>query len=434
MASRMPTEKDDIMATNVDAPVKDDQDLIVLPEMNLPTPAEFAENVKGGFESIYKSLDAEIEVAPKDISTKKNREAIKSLAYKISKTKVALDKRAAALVDDQNKIVKSVNAERKTMKEKLDGMRDSVREPLTQWETVEAERTKKIEDLFNFIHGIKSSQHEGVDFADMDSDSILALVGRLKSSIPADADVFEDLSEQYNGLVATNILDLQERAEKLKAQEAERAELEQMRREKAQREEEERQRLEAERIEKERLTREAEARRVAQVEAQREIEAQKQRAAEAEAREAEAKRVAEELAQREIEEQKHREAAAEARDKQIKESRIAYEAEQKRLREEADKAAEAKRLADIEAEREAAEERKQKAIEDERKRAAQQEQEKILAEQRRKADEEHRVLIDSGIYEALFSIISSYEDQGDILKAVIKAISKDQVPNIKINY
>lgn len=69
-----------------------------------------------------------------DLTTKKGRDAIASIAHKVSKSKTALDNIGKELVTELKKQPKLVDAERKRMRDYLDDLKIEVRKPLTDWE------------------------------------------------------------------------------------------------------------------------------------------------------------------------------------------------------------------------------------------------------------------------------------------------------------
>lgn len=84
-----------------------------------------------------------------DITTKKGREEIASMAFKVSRSKTYLEKAGKDLCDaERAKIditLKAVLASRKRIECELDSIRDQVRKPLTDWENEESARKAKIE-------------------------------------------------------------------------------------------------------------------------------------------------------------------------------------------------------------------------------------------------------------------------------------------------
>ncbi|MDE9463561.1 hypothetical protein KKJ03_19700, partial [Xenorhabdus bovienii] len=75
-----------------------------------------------------------------DLSKAKNRDAIKSLAYKVTQTKTYIDKAGKEVVDELKALPKKVDAARKLFRDELDALSDEIRRPVTEWEEVEKSR------------------------------------------------------------------------------------------------------------------------------------------------------------------------------------------------------------------------------------------------------------------------------------------------------
>lgn len=86
---------------------------------------------------------AEIDAFKPDLTTKKGRDAIASMAYKVAQSKVALETLGKSLADEAKEIPKKIDASRKAMKETLDAWRDEVRKPLDDWEAEQ----KRLEEI-----------------------------------------------------------------------------------------------------------------------------------------------------------------------------------------------------------------------------------------------------------------------------------------------
>lgn len=69
-----------------------------------------------------------------DTSTAKGRKEIASFAYRIASTKSYLDKMGAVLVAKYKELPRLIDANRKTMRDQLDALRDQARKPLDEWE------------------------------------------------------------------------------------------------------------------------------------------------------------------------------------------------------------------------------------------------------------------------------------------------------------
>ncbi|MFP5512446.1 MAG: hypothetical protein ACLGJC_05125 [Alphaproteobacteria bacterium] len=355
----------------------------------------------GGVDKILDSLEAEVRASAKalDISTAKGRKEVASLAYKVARSKTALDDMGKELVSSIKAQANAIDADRRTVRDRLDKLRDEVRKPLDEFEAAEAARIKAHED------GIHAIDCLGMPGAVVTTDAIAA---RLEEARAIDTSGFQEFTKRAEDAKAGAIAKLTAALEESQKRDAERAELERLRQEAAERAARE----EAERIEREAKEREEraaeQARREAEEKARREAEEADRRAA------AERERV-----ERERAEAEERAAQAE-RDRQDAEQR-AKEAEERAERDR------------IEAERRAEEERKAAAEE-----AARKERERIEAEQRaereaaaaREADKQHRATINRGAVQAL---VAAGLPDVEAVKAVT-AIAKGQVPAVRISY
>lgn len=99
--------------------------------------------VAGGADTILNRIREEVakEKPMLDISTEEGRRYIASFAYKIARSKTALDKMGASLNDDHTKAIKVVNSERKRLWDELEKIQEEVRAPLTEWENADKIRT-----------------------------------------------------------------------------------------------------------------------------------------------------------------------------------------------------------------------------------------------------------------------------------------------------
>ena len=62
------------------------------------------------------------------------------MAYKVARSKTALDEQGKELVGAIKKQSGEIDAERKRVRDELDALKDEVRKPLTDWENAEKER------------------------------------------------------------------------------------------------------------------------------------------------------------------------------------------------------------------------------------------------------------------------------------------------------
>jgi len=394
-------------------PAETETALALFPKLNLPSVTKIAEEMNASFKTMYTRLEADIADLPTDMSVKANREKVASYAYRISRTKTALDEAATGVSGDAKKIVDAVNAERKELKTTLDALRDKARAALNTWEAEEEARLIRVRDLSMRLNNIE------IELVGMSS----AGLAEFRQEIEA-----IEISPELHGEDDSGLVDMMRKAlatiehEKRNAErrEAEAAELEQLRREKAEREAAEAARI----AEEERKAREAE-------EAAR-IQQEKDEAAERvrqqvlkdfqEAEEKAARDAAEKIAA----EQKAREDAE-------RRAQEAEEREAKRIEDEKRREADA-----IEAQKEAAaraeedaKRREEKAKEDERQRLAKIAAEKERADQERAADIAHRKRLNGEAEAALMKVCGLSEKDA---QAVVIAIYKEQVPHVAISY
>jgi len=97
-----------------------------------------------GIDPIIQAVKDEVLGIAPDISTAKGRAEVKARAFKVARSKTALDDAGKALVAGKKAEIKVVDGARKKMRDSLDAIRDEVRLPLTEWE--EAEAIRKAEE------------------------------------------------------------------------------------------------------------------------------------------------------------------------------------------------------------------------------------------------------------------------------------------------
>lgn len=269
------------------------QELIVVPKES----ALEVFTKPGGLEPYLGQIKAAVTGIVPDLSTKKGRDAIASLAYKVSKSKTYLDGVGKELVDEYKEIPKKIDAARKQARDFLDQLRDEVRRPLTEWEEAEKARKAKHE------HGIEHMKALAAFLEQADSATIKAQMAELEEIVVGED--WEEFEAEAHRVKSASLDTLRAALAKRQQYEAEQAELARLRAEAAAREQQEREeriaREAAERAARE--AREAAERQVreAQEAAQRaELERQQAEQRAAQAAEAERQRIAAE--QREAEE------------------------------------------------------------------------------------------------------------------------------------
>ncbi|HAV1828396.1 TPA: hypothetical protein JG914_001155 [Enterobacter hormaechei subsp. steigerwaltii] len=261
--------------------------------------------VAGGLDAYLEQIRQAVNEVP-DLSTKKGRDRVASLAAQVSRSKTAIEKPGREYLKRLKEAVRPAEAEIKRFVDACDELRDATRRPLTEWEA-EQERIKA-EEAMNAMHAEALEMNEEFDrqrAAQIEADHEMALL--MNDMFDRDREEQRRLAEQAQREHEERIK--QEAADKAKreAEERHKAELDAAARreadEKARADAAERKRKEdADRAEREKQDAIAEEKRKAQEEADR---IKREAEAKEKARLAEEQRKADEQAKREAD-VKHR--------------------------------------------------------------------------------------------------------------------------------
>ncbi|MGL4588444.1 MAG: hypothetical protein ACRCVQ_15715 [Acinetobacter ursingii] len=336
-------------------------------------------NKIGGTDELFEHIAQEVRSHVPDVTTKKGRDAIGSLAMKISKSKTLIEKCGKELVAEQKAQIKLIDDDRISIVKKFDDLRNEILAPRDAWEQAEKDRVAKHQAA---IRAVRSLYAENT--ANQETHVIKGYIFDLeKLEIDASLEEFEQEAKIAKFETLEKLRTALTTREKY---EAEQAELERLRQ------------AEIERQQKERD--EAIARQAAE---NARIEAEKKAQAERE----QAEKLARESAEREARLKAEHEAAI-LREEKLKQQAI-EQAKQ-------------------------AETQKQQAIEAERLRIEAEQAAKIKADQEaeaaRLANKEHMRSINREILNK-FCEIGLDEGQA---KAVITAIANNQVPHVSVKY
>jgi colicin import membrane protein len=115
-----------------------------------------------GLESIINDTRIFVRSFKHDVSTEAGRKKTKSLAFKVSKLKTKLDALGKSLTDDWAQKKKSVDDNRRSMREDLDKLKVEALKPVTEWEDNQKKvYAKQMEDQrLADISEQKESDHE----------------------------------------------------------------------------------------------------------------------------------------------------------------------------------------------------------------------------------------------------------------------------------
>lgn len=345
--------------------------------------------VLGGLKPFLEHAKAEVSGEVPDLTTRKGRERIASLAAKVSKSKTAVEKPGRDYLRRLKEMPKVVEAELREFVTEMDALRDQVRQPLTEWQAAEDARVDRHNDRLTWLRELP------LNLSGVTSGHVQGLIDQAEAV--AIDDKWEEFKAEAAGTKDLAIKALRAIFAELLRYEAEQEELARHRAEaeaRAQREREEQIARQAE----ERVRREAEA--AAQAEREAAIRREADAKAAAERRELELKLQAE---------QAERAAA------QAEANRIAAEqrAEQERV------AAEQRQAQAVERARQAELDRQAAATAFELQQA-----------QAREADKAHK----GAIYKAAKEAFMQNGMTEDCARLAVKLIATNLIPAISIQY
>ncbi|HCA5631580.1 TPA: hypothetical protein MXD33_002107 [Klebsiella quasipneumoniae] len=130
----------------------------------------------GGLDAYLEQIRQAVNEVP-DLTTKKGRDRVASLAAQVSRSKTAIEKPGREYLKRLKEAVRPAEAEIKRFVDACDELRDATRRPLTEWEA-EQERIKA-EEAMNVLHAEALAMNEEFDrqlAARIESDHEMALL------------------------------------------------------------------------------------------------------------------------------------------------------------------------------------------------------------------------------------------------------------------
>ncbi|CAN1741606.1 IgA-specific serine endopeptidase autotransporter [Klebsiella pneumoniae] len=148
-------------------------DLVVIEKKNAM--AVFTNNDQ--LDPLIEAIEKEARSLVPDVTTKKGRDAIASMAHKVARSKTYIDNAGKDLVAELKALPKQIDESRRVVRERLDALKDEVRRPLTEWE--EEQERIKAEETMNALHAEALAMNEEFDrqlAARIESDHEMALL------------------------------------------------------------------------------------------------------------------------------------------------------------------------------------------------------------------------------------------------------------------
>ncbi len=110
--------------------------------------------VSGGLDPYYQQIRQQVLSEVPDLTTKKGIARIKSLAAMVSSSKVAIEKPGREYLKQLKEMPKVIEAELRDWNQKMDALRDEVRQPVTELEAKEKARIAGLDQRLAAIQGM----------------------------------------------------------------------------------------------------------------------------------------------------------------------------------------------------------------------------------------------------------------------------------------
>lgn len=358
---------------------------------------------ENGLDPIIDKIESDAKSIDRDISTHQGRDNIRAIAFKIAKSKTAIDKMGKDLTEEQRIQINAVNKERSRAWDRMERLQDEIRKPLTDWEDAEKDRVQEHNNALSDMAAL--SPH---DLLNPSSEDIQSRIDALGNMPIRNWQEFEVRAVNTRKEIADHLIKVLHAAQKRESDAAEIA------------------RLRA--AEDARQQKERDDKIAADVAAKAKKEAEEKAAADAAAASKKADEEKADLIRKaEAEKAESDKAAIEAKAALDKAAADKIAADKKAADDAA--AAEEKRLRDIKG----AEERSAKAERDRLQNIANAE---AAEKARRESDTAHKAAINNEALSAMRSIFDEFygEDSTHVIKALLKAIANGKITHVSIKY
>lgn len=119
-----------------------------------------------GLDQLFESLKSQVSGLVFDMDDKASREECASIAYKVSRSKTAVDDFGKDLVADAKAKIKVVDNKRKKWRESCDDLRDEIRKPLDEYEAKIKAESDRLKSNINNITMMLDVSYNSVDQVD----------------------------------------------------------------------------------------------------------------------------------------------------------------------------------------------------------------------------------------------------------------------------
>lgn len=120
-------------------------------------------SINGGLDPLIQQIRDKVAGTVYDMTTAKGRAECASDAFKVAKSKTAIEKLGKALSAEYKEIPKKIDAERRRAFDALEALQAQVRQPLTEWEQAEEARVQRHKDALAHIASLDAFLNDTAD-------------------------------------------------------------------------------------------------------------------------------------------------------------------------------------------------------------------------------------------------------------------------------
>lgn len=180
----------------------------------------------GNAASIVDAIKKEALSYVNDPATPAGRKEIISLAAKVAKSKTFLDKLGKDLTEDWRTQTGKVNEERRFIVAELDALRDTIRQPVTEYEQRETQRVLALNEKVAKIRDMTAD----IYVRSLTSQQLAERIAQIEA-ITVTADEYQEYTQQATTALAESLCELKSKHEKTLAYEQQQIEIARLRKE-----------------------------------------------------------------------------------------------------------------------------------------------------------------------------------------------------------
>jgi hypothetical protein len=209
---------------------------LLIPDQNIVAQA-FESDEKVG--EILSAIERACRALHLSVATPADRRFIGSMAYKISRTKTAMDSIGKGLTEEAKKLIDTINARRRVAVTRLDALRDEIRKPLDDWEAADDLRKDRIKTRIADAFGLRHLPETSAELRAMQDHAIAIELDDTWQEFLEDATKQKDAFVRLLGGKIADAVRIEEREAELELErQAQAAELARLREAEAQRQRE----------------------------------------------------------------------------------------------------------------------------------------------------------------------------------------------------